>query len=250
MSTLFAGGALLYLILCGALFFLQRRLIYFPQPRSLNEGAAAIRMQSAGADLVVTARPHPGPNAVIYFGGNAEDVSYNLPSFSAAFPDHAIYLLHYRSYGGSTGRPSEAAISTDALALFDRVKTTHDSVVAIGRSLGAAVAIKVARERPVARVVLVTPFASLRGLASRQFPYVPVGWLLRDKFESWKHAEHVTAPTLIIAAEHDEVVPRSSTEALYRRFRPGIASLCVVAGTGHNTVSESAEYVGLLSESE
>ena len=56
-----------------------------------------------GADVLVTTRPRPGPNALIYFGGNAEDVGYSLPTVAAAFPDHAIYLLHYRGYGGSSG---------------------------------------------------------------------------------------------------------------------------------------------------
>lgn len=249
MGTLLACGVLCYLVLCGALFLLQRRLIYFPQRRVAIGDATIIRMQSDDADLVVTARPHRGQDAIVYFGGNAEDVSYNLPSFSAAFPEHAIYLLHYRGYGGSTGRPSEAAISADALALFDKVRTDHDSIVVIGRSLGAGVAIKVARWRPVERLVLVTPFASLQDLALRQFPFVPVGWLLRDKFESWRHAEHVTAPTLIIVAEHDEVVPRRSTEALYQRFRPGVASLRVLTGTTHNTISESPDYLPLLTGS-
>lgn len=210
------------------------------------DGATTILLHSGEAAIVITARLNRGPCAVIYFGGNAEDVSLSLPSVSAALPDHAVYLLHYQSYGGSTGRPSEAALTTDALALFDKVKGDHHRIVVVGRSLGAGVAIKVARARPVARLVLVTPFASLRELASRQFPYLPVRWLLRDPFESWRHAPHIRAPTLIIAAEHDEVIPRSSTEALCQRFHPGVASLKVVAGTSHTTISESPDYVPLL----
>jgi len=66
-------------------------------------------------------RPKDGPGALIYFGGNAEDVSLNMRSFSAGFPESAIYLLHYRGYGGSTGKPSEGALFADALTLFDEV---------------------------------------------------------------------------------------------------------------------------------
>jgi pimeloyl-ACP methyl ester carboxylesterase len=67
-----------------------------------------------------------------------------------------------------------------------------------------------------------------------------------DKFESWRYAARVTAPTLVVAAERDEVIPHASTEALYSRFNAGIATLRVVAGASHNTISENPEYVTLL----
>lgn len=246
MLTLAAVVALVYLGLCAALFVFQRSLIYFPQPRSLASRAATITLQVDGGQVLVTARPHIGPNALLYFGGNAEDVSYSLPSLSNAFPDHAVYLLHYRGYGGSSGKPSEAALFADALALFDRIRTDHQNIVVVGRSLGSAVALYLASLRPVARLVLVTPFDSMQDLAARQFPYFPVRWLMLDRFESWKYATQVTAPTLVVAAEHDEFIPRSSTELLTTRFRGGVAALKVVAGTRHNTISESPEYIPLL----
>ncbi|MBI1889781.1 MAG: alpha/beta fold hydrolase [Burkholderiales bacterium] len=238
-------AALVYLGLCLVLFVFQRSLIYFPQPRSFA-GGTTITLPVDGAELVVTARSHGGPNALVYFGGNAEDVSYSLPSLTAAFPDHAIYLMHYRSYGGSTGKPSEAALVADALTLFDRVHKEHANIVVVGRSLGSGVAVHLASLRPVARLTLVTPYNSIQELASNQFPYFPVRWLLLDKFESWKYATQVVAPTLVIAAEHDEVIPRASTESLFTRFRTGVAALKVVAGTGHNTVSDSPDYILLL----
>ena len=107
-------------------------------------------------------------------------------------------------------------------------------------------AIQLASLRPVARLVLVTPYDSIQELAAQQFRYFPVRWLLLDKFESGKVAPRVTVPTLLIAAEHDEVIPRASTEALLQHFRPQVATMSVVAGAGHNTVSESSDYVPLL----
>jgi pimeloyl-ACP methyl ester carboxylesterase len=116
----------------------------------------------------------------------------------------------------------------------------------VGRSLGSGVAVYVAALRPVTRLVLVTPFDSLEEVAALHFFYVPVRWLLRDKFESWRFAPHVTAPTLIIAAEHDEVVARASTELLRSRFRSGLCSFRVLADTGHNTIADNPEYMRLL----
>jgi uncharacterized protein len=246
MLTLAALVALVYLALCALLYVSQRSLIYFPHPRSVPSRAATISLPVDGGQVLVTARPHSGPNAVIYFGGNAEDVSFSLPDLSAAFPDHAVYLLHYRGYGGSSGKPSEAALFADALALFDKIRAEHQNVVVVGRSLGSGVAVYLASLRPVARLVLVTPYDSLQDLAVRQFPFFPVRWLLLDRFESSKYAAQVTAPTLLIAAEHDEIIPRASTESLVTRFRSGVAALKVVTGAGHNTISERPEYIPLL----
>jgi len=246
MVTLVGVVALVYLGLCGVLFVYQRSLIYFPQPRSYGGGADTLTLPVDGGRVLVTARKRSGPDALIYFGGNAEDVSWSLPALSTAFPDYAVYLLHYRGYGGSSGEPSEAALFADALALFDLVRADHQHIVVVGRSLGSGVAIHLASLRPVARLVLVTPYDSLQDLAARQFPYFPVRWLLRDKYESSRYAEQVAAPTLILAAEHDEIIPRTSSETLYKRFRTGVASFKVVAGTSHNTISESPEYLPLL----
>jgi pimeloyl-ACP methyl ester carboxylesterase len=246
MLTLATIVVLAYLGLCALLFLSQRALIYFPQPRSTVGQAATITLPVDAGEVIVTVRPHVGPKALLYFGGNAEDVSYNLPGLSAAFPDHAIYLLHYRGYGGSAGSPSEAALFADALALFDRIRAEHQNVMVVGRSLGSGVAVYLASLRPVTRLVLVTPYDSLQDLAERQFPYIPVRWLMLDRFESSKYAAQVTAPTLLIAAEHDEIIPRASTESLMTRFRAGVAALKVVPGAGHNTISDRPEYMPLL----
>lgn len=235
-----------YLVLCVALYVFQRSFIYYPQPRALAGDATTITLPIEEGQVLVTTRAHPGPNALVYFGGNAEDVASSLPGLAAAFPEHDLYLLHYRGYGGSSGKPTEAALVADALALFDKVHAGHPNMVVVGRSLGSGVAVHVASLRPVARLVLVTPYDSLQELAVRQFPWFPVRWLLQDKFESWRYAPQVSAPTLVIAAEYDETIPRDSTEALYARFRSGVASFKVVAGTGHNTISESPQYLSLL----
>lgn len=241
-----AVGGLVYLGLCVVLFFFQRNLIYLPRGRSTSEGATTITLRTDGAEIIITSRPHPGSKALIYFGGNAEDVSYSFPDLVDAFPDDALFLMHYRGYGGSSGKPTEEALCADALALFDKVHPEHPNVVVIGRSLGAAVAVKLASMRPVFRLVLVTPFESLQELAAQKFPFFPVRWLLQDKFESWKYAPQVSVPTLVVAAEHDEVVPRRSTLELLKHFPPGVASFKEIPGTSHNTISESAEYWPLL----
>jgi len=238
--------ALIYLALCVALLVFQRSLLYFPQPSSLGGRDTTIALPVADAKVVASVRRRVGRDAVIYFGGNGEDVTGSVAGLMDAFPQHALYLLHYRGYGGSTGTPSEAAIVADALALFDEARREHPNVVVVGRSLGSGVAVRVASLRPVARVVLVTPYDSIQEIAATRFAFFPVRWLLRDKFESWKYAPAVKAPTLLLAAEHDEVIPRASTDLLLSRFKPGVASMKIIRSAGHNSISDHADYAALL----
>lgn len=249
MKTLLSVGlfvAIVYVGLCAALFFFQRSLIYYPQPRPYGEASATLPLSVDGAELVISVRAHEGPNAIVYFGGNGENVTYNLPSFSAAFPEHALYLMNYRGYGGSSGSPNEADIARDALALFDYVHARHPNVIVMGRSLGSGVAIRLASQRPATKLVLITPFASIAELGASHFPWLPVKWLIRDRYESWRYAPLIDVPTLLVVAEHDEIIPRASTDALYARFRSGIANLRIIPATGHNTISATPMYVEML----
>ncbi|HEX3839061.1 MAG TPA: alpha/beta hydrolase [Steroidobacteraceae bacterium] len=238
-----AAPATVYVGVCVAMFLCQRSLMYFPQPRAVTAANSTLLLPVPGVELTITVRPHSGPKAIIYFGGNGEDVSASLAGFSQAFPDHALYLLHYRGYGGSSGNPSEQANSSDAMALFRSVYAKHADVAVIGRSLGSGVAIRLARESPISHLILVTPFNSIEEIAAAQYPYVPVRWLLLDRYESWKYAPAVKAPTTIIAARNDEVIPRASTEKLLARFHPGIASMTVIDGVGHNDIGTKSEYL-------
>jgi uncharacterized protein len=220
-----------YAGLCALLFVFQRSMIYFPP---------------GGSGTGEIARQVEGERAVIYFGGNAEDVAYSLEELAAAFPGQALYLMRYPGYGGRPGKPTEAGIVAEAEALYARVRAEHRKITLVGRSLGSGVAVRLAAEREVARLVLITPFDSLEGVAAEKLPWLPVRLLLRDKYQSWRYAPKVSAPTRIIAAERDEVIPRASAELLLTRFRPGVASYAMVRGAGHNNISGFAEYTRLL----
>lgn len=242
LTTILLLFLVLYAGACVILFVQQRSLIYFPPPQAAIQAPTVSTLTVPGALVNVSERPRAGGKALIYLGGNGEDVTMNLPQLGDIFPGHALYLLHYRGYTGSTGKPTEAALVADALLLFDRVAAAHPEVVLVGRSLGTAIALQVASRRRLHKLVLVTPFDSLAALAARQFPYFPVRWLLRDRYEAVQYAPQVKAPTLVIVAEHDEVIPAQSTARLLARFAAGVATRTVIAGAGHNTISERAAY--------
>lgn len=243
LSTL-STIALVYLGICALLFFAQRSLLYFPVSGPQPPGAERLDLPVPGATLRVWARPVAGADALVYFGGNAEDVGQNFAAFAAALPRHALYLVNYRGYGGSTGAPTEAALFADALAVHDHVRARHPNVAVAGRSLGSGVAVHLARERPVSRLVLVTPYDSITNVAAGIYPFLPVRWLIRDRFDSASRIGDVRAPTLVVIAEHDEVIARARSEALVARLKPGQARVEVVRGASHNAL----EYEQLLAE--
>lgn len=230
-----------YAGLCGVLFLAQRSLLFHPVP-ALGE-VPTTALEVPGATLRVAMLPHDGPRAILYFGGNAEDVSRTVPALAAAFPSRAIYAPHYRGYGGSGGRPSERALHADAAVAFDHVASRHAEVDVIGRSLGSAVAARLAATKPVRRLVLVTPFDSIVSLAGGLFPFLPVRLLVADRFETVADAPRIAIPTLVVTAGRDEVVPAAHTHRLLAAFAPGIATEQAFPAAGHNDVSADPAYL-------
>jgi uncharacterized protein len=235
--------AALYLALCAGLYATQRSKIYYPTPEVHRSGTEALWIESQGERIKVWAVPRTGPRALLYFGGNADDVAAHIDTFRAAFPEHSLYFVNYRAYGGSSGRPSESGLVVDALAVYDHVHEVHPDIAVIGRSLGSGVAVQLARERPVSKLVLVTPFDSLVNLAKTYIRWLPVGWLLRDRYDSAGKASAVKASVLVVIAGDDEIVPRTRSQALAASFHPGQVQVAVVRGAGHNTLDLSPEYL-------
>lgn len=239
----FIGKVLVvYGVLCLILFTLQRSILYFPTAEG-KAGASTLTLKVGEVSLRISTRPHEGRQALIYFGGNAEDVTRTLPQFATAFPDHAVYMPHYRGYGGSSGQPTETALHQDALAVFEMVREKHPEILLVGRSLGSGVAIRLAAGKQVSRLVLITPFDSILNVARQKFFFMPVRLLLLDTYESWRYAPLVQAPTLILAADRDEIIPMKSTLALHEAFTPGVVALRILGGADHNSISNRADYM-------
>lgn len=240
----FVLAGVAYLGFCGLLYFSQRSYLYFPTSRSAD--VPALTMSRGDADVVVSTNNLNSNRAVLYFGGNAEDVSRSITPLAAAFPGAAIYAMHYRSYGGSTGAPTESGLVADGIALSSLVTKRHPGIVIVGRSLGSGVAVQVAAVRRPERLVLVTPFNSIAELAAELFRFFPTGLILQDKYESWRYVGRMQVPTTIIMAADDEVIPDRSSRKLAQAFPAGVVDLVVIAGAGHNDVSNFPEYAAAL----
>lgn len=239
--------ATIYLAICGLLYWSQRAYLYYPVPRHAE--VPSFVLKRGDADVVVSTNGIDGPRAVLYFGGNAEDVSQVVAPLGRAFPGRSVYAMHYRGYGGSDGTPSEQALVADAKRLFAQVAAEHRGIVLVGRSLGSGIAIQVAAAHPAERLVLVTPYDSIVELAADRFRLFPVALLLQDKYESGRYAPRIRVPTTLIVATRDQVIPMASSLRLAGRFAPGIARVVEFPEAGHNDVSSFPGYAEALAGS-
>lgn len=246
-SILLAIGAI-YLLASIFLYLYQRKLIYFP---------VAIDSAFVGEEITVDnqeTRLHgwvlnPGKaNAVIYFGGNNEMVTHRQEFFEDVFRGYSIYLINYRGYGLSQGRPSEAGLFADALAIYDQIAPAHETVTAYGRSLGSGVAVYLAANRPLQKLILLTPYDSVASIAQRIYPIFPVRLLIKDRFDSASRAGDIDIPVLIAAAERDREVEPRHTQALRQSFNRAAMTYVTIAGAAHNDIVDFPQYRAAVRE--
>ena len=232
----------LYILLCCVLYVMQDRLLYFPTPAGNPAGATALVVDSGGVALKVWQLHGDANRAVLYFGGNAEDVAAKISEFDAIFPDRAVYLVHYRGYGGNTGAPSEKLLIADALAIYDTLQPLHERLAVMGRSLGSGVAVALATARPVEKVILVTPYDSITRVAADHYGWAPVRWLVKDSYDSEWRMKDVQAPVLALVAARDDVILRPRSDALIASIPSDLRHVRVFPNANHNDINLQPGY--------
>jgi uncharacterized protein len=235
------------------MYLMQDRLLFHPQPLEERRRAEIGKRHPAVREIVLDADGHklhawhvPGDPArplVLYFGGNAEDVSWMVDEAAARTPGLSWLLISYRGYGASGGAPSEAAISADALRWHDHAvqRMGAKQVIAFGRSLGSGAAVYLASQRPLKAVVLSTPFDSLVAVAQYHYPLLPVRLLLRHPFDSLARAPGIRTPLLCIAATRDQVIPMVHARRLYDAWG-GPKQWLELPGADHNSTDGVAAF--------
>jgi uncharacterized protein len=232
----------LYIIMCCVLYVMQDRLLYFPTPEWHSAGATALFVDSGGTRLKVWQLHGNARRALIYFGGNAEDVAAKISEFDTLFPDRAVYLVHYRGYGGSAGTPSESRLIADARAIFDSLRPRHEQIAVMGRSLGSGVAAALATGRPVVKIILVTPYDSIALVAADHFGWAPVRWLVKDSYDSAGRMKDVRVPVLVLIAARDDVILRPRSDALVAAIPSTLRHVKVFPNATHNDINLQPGY--------
>jgi len=240
-------------------YLAQDALIFYRQPLPEARRAEVGKRFPAVQDVFIQAKDgtklhawhaKAGSPMVIYFGGNAEEVSWMLDE-TGKTPGVSWLLVDYRGYGLSGGTPGEAALVSDALQWFDHAMTFPGAdprqTFVFGRSLGSGVAVALAAQRPVARVVLATPYDSLAAVAKRHYWYLPVDLLLKHRFDSIALAPAMKQPLLCLIAERDEVIPSVHGERLFEAWG-GPKRKVVLQEAGHNSTDAHPMFWGAVRE--
>lgn len=178
---------------------------------------------------------------LVYYGGNAEDIFYNIDEYQGV--QAATLFVAYRGYGPSTGKPGEAGLYADALAVVDDIMRTWapKEIYLIGRSLGSGVACYVAARRPVQGAILVTPYDSIENVAKSHYPWMPVGQLLRHRFVSLDSLPQIRCPLLVIYGGADQVITPKRTENLIAHIE-GEKEIVFIARADHGTIDMFPDY--------
>jgi len=233
----------LYATLAAVMYVAQRSLMYFPDSARTFPVAAGfpqaeeVVLHTADGEKVIVwhVPPRDGKPVVLYFHGNGGALAHRVPRFQRiAAAGVGLIALSYRGYGGSSGSPSEDGLINDARAAYAFAASRYpaDRIALWGESLGTGVAVALAAEKPVARVVLDAPFTSTLELASASYPFLPVRYLMKDQFRSDLRIASVKAPVLIMHGDADRIIPIRYGERLYAMI-PGEKRLARFPGGTH-----------------
>lgn len=248
--TFFTSAVIVILVcyvgIASYLYINQRNFLYFPSSDVLQNSEQKLEISSEDLTLRGWVVNEGNQNAILYFGGNAEQPETNIADFKELFPNHTLYFINYRGYGESDGLPTEEGIYSDALTIYDVVSQNHNQITVIGRSLGTGVATYLVTNRNVDKLILIEPYDSLVNIAQGIYPIFPMNLLMKDKFDSASRAHEITIPTLIIKAENDEVIPSASTDRLVACFRMIEPEIVTVDNASHNDIQNYTQFYQYL----
>ena len=254
IESLLLAAVVGYAAITALVWVGQERLLFFPQPPS---GKPAAPRGWSLEDVSFTARdgtrlagvlvkpPVERAPLVIYYGGNAEEVTAYAAQAADSYGERAALFVNFRGYGASGGKPAEAAMVADAVEIFDWAARRPDldatRVALHGRSLGTGVAVQVAAARPARCVILTSPFASARDVAKEIYSWLPVDLLMRHPFDSGVHAPRLRMPALFLMGDADQLIPMRHSERLASLWG-GPVERVSFEGFGHNDLSVNPRY--------
>ena len=214
---------------CGlVVLFLVQRSFLFPIPTAARTAPQAAGFPEAEEHLLTTTDGEkvivwhvpakPGHPVILYFHGNGDFLAGFFGRFRDLIADGTgIVALSYRGYAGSSGQPSEQGLLRDAAAAyaFTTARYSADSIVGWGFSLGTGVAVALASEQPLGKLILEAPYTSLADVAASAFPIFPVRLVMKDPFHSDRRIARVRAPLLMMHGARDPTVPIIFGERLF-----------------------------------
>jgi pimeloyl-ACP methyl ester carboxylesterase len=245
-------------ITLGAMFDFQSKLIFpthaVAHAGPLPQGAERLSVRASdeaklSGVFVPADNLAPSKRLILGFGGNAwngQDVAEYLHEL---FPDEQVVTFHYRGYAPSTGEPSADAIIADAPLVYDAAveRVKPERIVAVGFSIGSGVAATLAKSRHLDGLILVTPFDSLKSVATSMYPWLPIGPIFAHEIDAVAALDGTDVPVAIVAAAHDEIVPADRTVALREQAKHVVYDH-IVANSGHNDIYARSDFQDAMRE--
>lgn len=213
--------------LLAAIYLMQRAIMYpvlqiertLPAAAGFPQAQEVMLATADGEKAIAWHVPaRAGKPVVLFFHGNGEVLAWRVPRFRELVADGTgLIALSFRGYAGSTGTPSETGLIADGEAAYAFAATLYAParVVPWGYSLGSGVAVAIAAGHPVGGLILEAPFTSTVDVAAAAFPFLPVRWLLRDRYHSDRRIGTVRAPVLLMHGEKDRVISIGFGERLF-----------------------------------
>jgi len=222
--TLVAGylilAALLYVFQGGLIYYPERQLVATPNQFGLDyepvffEADDGVRLSGWYLEA------NPARSVLLFFHGNAGNISHRIVSLQLFNRlGLSTFIIDYRGYGESEGKPSEAGTYLDAEAawryLVEQRKVDPSQIVIFGRSLGAAVASYVASKHTPRALIIESAFTSVADLAGRYYPFMPVQWITRFEYNTLDYVSAMKCPLLVVHSRQDDIVPFSHGRRIF-----------------------------------
>lgn len=230
-------------------YFKQRDMLFpippvgrtAPADAGLPQAEEHVLTTEDGEKVIVWHVPaRPGHAVVLFFHGNGDFLAGRAGRFRKLTSDGTgLVALSFRGYAGSTGSPSEQGLMKDAAAAYAFTAARYEArrIVAWGFSLGSGVAVTIAAQHPVGKLVLEAPYTSTVDVAASLFRYVPVRWLMRDQFRSDERIAHVNVPLLIMHGDADAAINVRFGERLFELAHEP-KQFVRFAGGGHENLDD------------
>lgn len=237
-----AAAALGVVIFVGWLTMFQDSLLYFPDRVALSTVADEARREEmvpwpdAGAYRGLLAEPKgPARGTLVLFHGNAGHAGHRgryVDSLSRL--GVRVILAEYPGYGSREGELGEASLVPDARETVALVRRQFPGpLILAGESLGAGVAAAAAKDADVDALLLITPWDTLKNVAGHHYPWLPVGWMLRDRYDSAGNLAAYRGRVAVVVAEQDSIVPAKFGRALFANL-PEPKRLWTIPDAEHN----------------
>ena len=227
LLSIIIASSFIYLIVLVFLFFFQRSLLYHPNVNNYFNDRLKVDIEEVqiktSDNINLLGWFHKKDlnrfKTIVYFHGNAgklENRIHKLNHFKDI--DVNFLIISWRGFSGNSGKPTEKGLYEDGKSTIDWLKNiglSDKDIVLYGESLGTGIATHIAQNRKFAGLVLETPFTSMVDAAKNVYPYIPVGILLKDRYENEKKIKHINIPVLVMHGEADQIVPFKMGKKIY-----------------------------------